>query len=79
MQYFIINFGPHLETEIKLYPFDRHFEVNGMKKYTEAMPNHDNEKDCCISNNQQILEALSPHKSYESCMKDMLGMLDIDT
>jgi hypothetical protein len=62
--------------EIKLYLYDRHFEVKGIKKCTEAMPNRDNQNDCCIGNNQQILYALSPHKSYEDCMKDMFGIMD---
>ncbi len=34
------------DKEIKLYLFDRHFEVKGIKKCTEAMPNHDNQNDC---------------------------------
>jgi hypothetical protein len=64
------------DKEIKLYLFDRHFEVKGIKKCMEAMPNHDNQNYCCIGNNQQILDALSPHKSYEDCMKDMLNIMD---
>ncbi len=31
------------DEEIKLNLFDRNFEVKGMKKCTEAMPNHDNQ------------------------------------
>jgi hypothetical protein len=50
------------DKEIKLNLFDRQFEVTGIKKCTEAMPNHDNQNDCCIGNNQQILDALTSHK-----------------
>jgi hypothetical protein len=50
--------------------------VKGIKKYTEAMPNRNNQNDCCIGNNQQILDALSPHKSYEDCMKDIFDFID---
>jgi hypothetical protein len=39
----------------------------------EAMPNHDNQNDCCIGNHQQILD---PHKSYEDPMKDMFDIMD---
>jgi hypothetical protein len=34
----------HEDKEIKLYLFDKHFEVTGIKKCTETMPNHDNQK-----------------------------------
>jgi hypothetical protein len=64
------------DKEIKRYLFDRYFEVKGIKKCTEAMPNRDNQNDCCISNDQQILDALSPHKSYEDCMKDIFDIMD---
>ncbi len=36
----------------------------------------DNQNDCCIGSNQQILDALSPHKIYEDCMKDMFNIMD---
>ncbi len=42
----------------------------------EAMPNRDNQNDCCIGKDQQILDALSPHKSYEDCMKDIFNIMD---
>jgi hypothetical protein len=64
------------DKEIKRHLIDRHFEVMGIKKCTEAMPNHDNQNDCCIGNDQQILDALSPHKSYEDCMIDIFGIMD---
>jgi hypothetical protein len=64
------------DEEIKLYLFDRHFEVKGIKKCVEAMPNHDNLNGCCIDYNQQILDALSPHKSNEDHMKDMFDIMD---
>ncbi len=63
------------DKEIKCYLFDRQFEVTGLKKCTMAMPNCDNQKDCCIGNNQQILDALSPHKSHEDCMRDMFDIM----
>ncbi len=47
-----------------------------MKKCTEAMPNCDNQNDCCIGNDQQTLDALSPCKSYEDRMKDMFDIMD---
>jgi hypothetical protein len=50
--------------------------VKGIKKCTEAIPNHDNQNDCCIGNDQQSLDALSHHKSYENCMKDMFDIMD---
>jgi hypothetical protein len=64
------------EEVIKRYCFDRQFKVMGIQKFTEAMPNQDNQNDCCIGNNQQILDALSPHKSYEDCMKGMFNIMD---
>jgi hypothetical protein len=64
------------DEEIKLYLFDRQFEVMGVKKCTEAMPNCDNQNDCCIGNDQQILDDLSPHKIYEDCMNDMFDTMD---
>ncbi len=64
------------DKEIKHYLFDRHFEVTDIKKCMKAMPNHDSQNDCCIGNNQQILDALSPHKSYADCMKDMFNIMD---
>jgi hypothetical protein len=64
------------DKETKLFLFDRQFEVMGIKKCTEAMPNCDNQNDCYIGNDQQILDALSPHKSYEDCMKDMFDIKD---
>jgi hypothetical protein len=76
MQYFVIHSGLYWETEIKRYLFDSHFEVKGKKKCTEAMPNHDNQNDCCIGNDQQILYALSPLKSYEDHMKDIFNIMD---
>jgi hypothetical protein len=64
------------DKEIKLYLLDRHFEVKGIKKCMEAMPNCDNQNNCCIGNNQRILDALSPHKSYKDRMKDMFNIMD---
>ncbi len=65
------------DEEIKLYYlFDRKLEVTDIKKCMEAMPNRDNQNDCCIGNNQQIHDALSPHKSYEDRMKDMFNIMD---
>jgi hypothetical protein len=64
------------DEEIKRYLFDRYFEAKGIKKCTEAMPNRDNENDCCIGIDQQILDALFPHKSYEDCIKDVFDILD---
>ncbi len=63
------------DKEIKRYLFNTHFEVNGIKKCTEAMHSHDYQNDCCIGNNQQILDALSPHK-YEDCIKDIFDIMD---
>ena len=40
------------------------------------MPNCDNQNDCCIGNDQQILDDLSSHKSYEDCMKDVFDIMD---
>jgi hypothetical protein len=40
------------------------------------MPNSDNQNDCCIGNDQQIIDALSPHKSYDDRMKDMFDIMD---
>ncbi len=64
------------DKEIKLYLFDRQFEVTGIKKCTETMPNFDNQNDCCIGNHQQILDAISSHKCYEDHMKDMFNIMD---
>jgi hypothetical protein len=50
--------------------------VKGIQKCTEAMPNCNNQNDCCIGNYQQFLDALSPHKSYEDSMKDIFDILD---
>ncbi len=36
------------DKEIKLYLFDRHFEVEGTKKCTESMTNRNNQNDCSL-------------------------------
>jgi hypothetical protein len=48
----------------------------GIKKCTEAMSNCDNQNDFYICNDQQSLDALSPHKSNEDHMKDMFDIMD---
>jgi hypothetical protein len=64
------------DKEIKRYFFDSHVEVKDITKCTEAMLNHDNQNDCCIGNDQQSLDALSPHKSYEDRMQDIFDIMD---
>jgi hypothetical protein len=49
--------------------------VTGIKKCMEAVPNCKNQNDCCIGNNQKILDALSPHKSYDDHMKVMFDIM----
>ncbi len=64
------------DKEIKLYLFGRQIEVMGIQKCMEAMPNRDNQNDCFIGNDQQTLDVLSPHKSYEDHLKDMFDIMD---
>jgi hypothetical protein len=46
------------DKEIKLYLFDRHFEVKGIKKCMEAMPNRDNQNDCLPSQKTVTIEPI---------------------
>jgi hypothetical protein len=54
---FLAIFGTE---KIGEYLFDNDFDVIGIKVCTDCIPDHDTCIDCCIGNDQQILDALSP-------------------
>ncbi len=46
------------ETVIKHYLFDNDFDFSLIQKCTDGMSNHYNCNDCCIGNDQQLLDGL---------------------
>jgi hypothetical protein len=62
--------------KIGQYLFDNDIEVTGINMFTDCIPNHDTCIDCCIGNDQQILDALSSNKSYKVCIQEMLDIVD---
>ncbi len=58
------------------YLFDNDFDVIGIKVCTDCIPNRDTCNDCCIGNNQQVLDALSSNKNFKDHIKDTLDIVD---
>ena len=62
--------------KIREYLFDNDFDVTGIYVCTDYIPNSDTCNDCCIGNNQQILDALLFNKHSKNCFKDILDLMD---
>jgi hypothetical protein len=62
--------------KIRQYLFDKDFEVTGINMCTNCIPNRDTCIDCCIGNDQQILDALSSNKSFKVCIQETLDIVD---
>jgi hypothetical protein len=70
------KFKAILGEEIRQYLFNKDFEVTGINMCTNYIHNRDTCIDCCIGNNQQILDALSSHKSFKVCIQETLDIMD---
>ncbi len=73
---FCHKFMAILGEEIRQYLFDKDFEVTGINMCTDCIPYHDTCIDCCIGNDQQILDALSSNKSFKVCIQEALDIMD---
>jgi hypothetical protein len=62
--------------EIGQYLFNKDFEVTGINMCTDCIPYHDTCIDCCIGNDQQILDALSSNKSFKVHIQERLDIVD---
>jgi hypothetical protein len=62
--------------KIGQYLFDKDFEVTGRNMCTDCIPYPDTCIDCCIGNDQQILDALSSNKSFKVCIQETLDIVD---
>jgi hypothetical protein len=62
--------------KIEQYFFDKDFEVTGINMCTDCIPNCNTCIDCCIGNDQQILNALSSNKSFKVCIQETLDIVD---
>jgi hypothetical protein len=62
--------------KIGQYLFDKDFEVTGINMCTDCIPYRDTCIDCCIGNDQQILDALSSNKSFKVCVQETLDIVD---
>jgi hypothetical protein len=58
------------------YLFDKDFEMTGINMCTDCIPNRDTCIDCCIGNDQQILNALSSNKRFKVCIQETLDIVD---
>jgi hypothetical protein len=73
---FCHKFKAILGEEIRQYLFDKDFEVTGINMCTDYIHNHDTCIDCCIGNDQQILDALSYNKKFKVCIQETLDIMD---
>ncbi len=73
---FCHKFKAILGEEIQQDLFDKDFEMTGINMCTNCIHNHDTCIDCCIGNDQQILNALSYNKSFKNCIKETLDIMD---
>ncbi len=62
--------------KIGQYLFDKDFEVTGINLCTNCIPYLDTCINCCIGNNQQILDALTSNKSFKVHTQKMLDIVD---
>ncbi len=62
--------------KIGQYLFDKAFEVTGINMCTNCIPNHDTCIDCCIGNDQHILNAILSNKSFKVCIQETLDIVD---
>ncbi len=73
---FCHKFVAILGEDIRHYLFDKDFEVTGITMCTECISYHDTCIDCCIGNDQQILDALSSNKSFKVRIQERLDIMD---
>ncbi len=62
--------------KIRQYRFDKDFEVTVINMFTNCIPNRDTCIDCCIGNDQQILDALLSNKSCKVRIQETLDIVD---
>ncbi len=62
--------------KIREYFFDKDFEVTGINMCTDCIPYRDTCIDCCIGNDQQILDALSSNKSFKVRIQETLDIVE---
>jgi hypothetical protein len=58
------------------YLFDKDFKVTGINMCNNCIPYHDTCIECCIGNDQQILDAISSNKSFKVCIQETLDIVD---
>jgi hypothetical protein len=73
---FYHKFKAILGEEIQQYLFDKDFEVTGISMCTNYIQNSDTCIDCCIGNDQQILDALSYNKSFKVHIQETFDIVD---
>ena len=73
---FCHKFMAILGEDIRQYLFNKDFEVTGITMCTNCISYRDTCIDCCIGNNQQILNALSSNKSFKVCIQETLDIVD---
>ncbi len=55
---------------------DNDFKMTSINMCTDCIPNPDTCIDCCIGNDQQILDALSSNKNFKVCIQETLDIVD---
>jgi hypothetical protein len=73
---FCHKFKAILGEEFQHYLFDKDFEVTGINMCTDYIHYRDTCIDCCIGNDQQILDSLSYNKSFKVCIQETLDIMD---
>ncbi len=73
---FYHKFKAILGGEIRQYLFDKDFEVTVINMCTDYVHTHDTCIDCCIGNDQQILDALSYNTSFKVCIRETFDIMD---
>ncbi len=73
---FYHKFKAILGEDIRQYLFNKNFEVTGINLCTEYIHNRDTCIDCCIGNDQQILNALSYNKSLKVRIQETFDIMD---
>ncbi len=73
---FCHKFMAILGEDIQQYLFYKDFEVTGITMCTDCIFYCDTCIDCCIGNDQQILDALSSNKRLKVCIQETLDIMD---
>jgi hypothetical protein len=73
---FCHKFKAILGEEIQNYLFDKDFEVTGINMCSSYINNCDTCIDCCIGNDQHILDALSYNKNFKVHIQETLDIMD---